>query len=56
MALLFVSADRKMTLLIWSFCCFYAPLPALGMFPYVVLKIPKELDVKGTIPGQQVML
>ena len=43
MALLFVSADRKMTLLIWSFCCFYAPLPAPGMFPYVVLKIPKEL-------------
>jgi hypothetical protein len=24
-------------------CCFFAPLPALGMFPYVVLKFPKEL-------------
>ncbi len=43
MALLFVSADRKLILLIWSFCCFYAPLPALGMFPYVVLKVPKEV-------------
>jgi len=24
-------------------CCFLAPLPAIGMFPYVLLKIPKEL-------------
>ncbi len=43
MALLFVTGERKIILLIWSLCCFYAPLPALGMFPFVVLKIPKEL-------------
>ena len=43
MALLFVTEERKYILLIWSLCCFLAPLPAIGMFPYVVLKIPKEL-------------
>jgi len=43
MALLYVSVERKDILLIWSLCCFFAPLPAVGMFPYVVLKIPKEL-------------
>jgi hypothetical protein len=42
MALLFVIEDRKIILLIWSLCCFFAPLPALGMFPYVLLKIPKS--------------
>ncbi|HEY5269705.1 MAG TPA: hypothetical protein VII97_05170 [Anaerolineales bacterium] len=43
MALLYVTGERKIMLLIWSLCCFFAPLPALGMFPYVVLKFPKEL-------------
>ncbi len=43
MALLFISRERKNILLVWSLCCFFAPLPALGMFPYVVLKIPNNL-------------
>jgi hypothetical protein len=43
MALLYVTRERKYIFLIWSLCCFFAPLPALGMFPYVVLKFPKEL-------------
>jgi hypothetical protein len=43
MALLFVSGEQKVILLIWSICCFYAPLPAIGMFPYLVIKIPKEI-------------
>ncbi len=43
MALLYVVVDRKNILLIWSLCCFLAPFPAMGMFPYVLLKIPKEL-------------
>jgi hypothetical protein len=43
MSLLFVSNERKSLLLIWSLCCFFAPLPALGMFPYVALKIPNNL-------------
>ena len=43
MALLFMVGERKNILMIWSLCCFFAPLPAIGMLPYVVLKIPKEL-------------
>ncbi len=43
MALLYVTGERKVILLIWSLCCFYAPIPALGMFPYVVLKVSKEI-------------
>lgn len=43
MALLYITGERKNIFLIWSLCCFFAPLPALGMFPYVVLKIPKDL-------------
>jgi hypothetical protein len=43
MVLLYVVGDRKNILLIWSLCCFLAPFPAMGMFPYVLLKIPKEL-------------
>lgn len=43
MALLITTDDRKIILMVWSLCCFFAPLPALGMFPYVLLKIPKKL-------------
>jgi hypothetical protein len=43
MAFLFVTRERKIMLLIWSLCCFFAPLPAIGMFPYVLLKFPREL-------------
>ena len=45
MALLLTTNNRKFILLIWSLCAFFAPLPALGMFPYVVLKIPRQLFV-----------
>jgi hypothetical protein len=51
MALLFVTRERKNIFLVWSLCCFFAPLPALGMFPYVVLKIPKVL---GNVENLQV--
>jgi hypothetical protein len=43
MALLWTANDKKTMLLVWSLCAFFAPLPALGMLPYLVLKIPKEL-------------
>jgi hypothetical protein len=43
MAMIIVSMERKSLFLVWSLCCFFAPLPALGMFPYVVLKIPDNL-------------
>ncbi len=43
MALLLTMSDRKSILLIWSLCAFFAPLPALGMLPYLALKMPKEL-------------
>ncbi len=43
MALLIVSRERKNMFLTWSLCCFFAPLPALGMFPYVVFQIPDHL-------------
>ena len=42
MALLIATGDRKIILVVWSLCCFFAPLPALGMFPYVLLKIPNK--------------
>ncbi len=45
MALLFVSRERRSILLVWALCCFFAPVPALGMFPYVVLKIPSHLGI-----------
>jgi hypothetical protein len=55
MALLFVTRERKDILLIWSLCCFFAPLPALGMFPYVVLKIPNALgDTENLSFGQNI--
>jgi len=43
MALLFISRDRRNILLIWSLCAFLAPIPSLGMFPFVLAKIPKSL-------------
>lgn len=43
MALLITAEDRKYLLVIWSICCFFAPFPALGMFPYVILKMAKRL-------------
>jgi hypothetical protein len=43
MALLWTANSRKTMLLIWSLCAFFAPLPAIGMLPYLFLKIPKEL-------------
>jgi hypothetical protein len=43
MALIIVYHERKSLFLIWSLCCFFAPLPALGMFPYTILKIPTNL-------------
>jgi hypothetical protein len=43
MALLWAVNDRRSMLFIWSLCAFFAPLPAIGMFPYVVLKIPQTL-------------
>jgi hypothetical protein len=43
MALLFTVADRSKLLLLWALCCFFAPLPAIGMFPFVLLKIPHSL-------------
>jgi hypothetical protein len=43
LAFLFVSEERKNILLVWSLCCFFAPIPALGMFPYVALKFPHKI-------------
>jgi hypothetical protein len=43
MALIWIVNDRKTILLVWSLCAFYAPLPALGMLPFLALKIPKKL-------------
>jgi hypothetical protein len=43
MALMWTTHNRKAIILIWSLCAFFAPLPALGMFPYVVLKFPHLL-------------
>ncbi len=45
MALFWTTKNRKFILLIWSLCAFFAPIPALGMFPYIVLKIPRQLFV-----------
>jgi hypothetical protein len=43
MALLITSKERKSIFFIWSLCCFFAPLPAIGMLPYVFIKIPEAL-------------
>jgi hypothetical protein len=43
MALIITSNERKNLFFILSLCCFFAPLPAIGMLPYVFLKIPKAL-------------
>ena len=43
MALAITSKERKSLFFIWSLCCFFAPLPATGMLPYIFLKIPEAL-------------
>lgn len=43
MAILITQKQKVDLFLTWSFCCFFAPLPAIGMLPYVLLKIPEQL-------------
>jgi hypothetical protein len=43
MSLLWTANERKNLILIWSLCIFCSPLPAMGMLPFLILKIPKAL-------------
>lgn len=42
MALFCAGNERKTLFVPWSLCCFYAPLPAIGMLPFILLKIPRR--------------
>ncbi len=43
MALLITQRERSWLFLNWALCCFFAPLPALGMIPYALLKVPERV-------------
>jgi len=53
MILIWSADNRKSIFLVWSLCAFYAPLPALGMLPFLALKIPNELFNPENIKGHQ---
>ncbi|HET8687006.1 MAG TPA: hypothetical protein VFM18_10130, partial [Methanosarcina sp.] len=42
MALLVNGIDRRHIAFIWALCFFFAPLPAIGFFPFVVMEIFKK--------------
>ena len=55
MALLLTTNDKKFIFLIWGLCAFFAPIPALGMFPYVILKIPQQMFVAEYVKGNSLI-
>jgi hypothetical protein len=56
LSLLLVATNRKSIFLTWSLCVFFAPLPALGMLPYLILKIPKELFIPENLKSNKKLL
>jgi hypothetical protein len=42
MALHIGAPDRKRALLLWALCFFFAPLPAVGFLPLILLEIPSK--------------
>lgn len=42
MALLLNTSNPRYIFFIWSFCLFLAPIPAVGMLPFVLLMIPRR--------------
>lgn len=42
MGLLLSHVSRRCTFLIWSLCFFMAPFPAIGIFPFLLLRIPNR--------------
>lgn len=43
LAILMTLRERKTILLAWALSCFFSPLIAIGMFPYLLLKLPQQL-------------
>ncbi len=43
LAMLMTLRERNTLLLAWALSCFFSPLIAIGMFPYLLLKLPRKL-------------
>lgn len=43
LAMLLTLRERRTILLAWALSCFFSPLIAIGMFPYLLLKLPQQL-------------
>lgn len=41
-ALILNGADRRNVFFIWALCFFLAPYPALGLLPFILLKVPRK--------------
>jgi hypothetical protein len=61
-ALHLAQPDRKRTLLLWSFCFFFAPIPSIGLFPFALFEIPektflpRQLGLNGPRPAVKTIL